>query len=163
MQEAYRPPRSKCSLCCSVFCMRVGVYLHPVPVVGGGIQSQQGRGYSHPVLMGYPHWSDTSPPPLVRWGTPPPSGRMEVPLPVRKYRVPSIRKDGGTSSGQEGWGYPAHQPDEVPPCNGGQSENITFRHPSEQVCTTTACTRIRYYMGRQSVVFFFIFFLGRGL
>ena len=58
-QEAYRPPRNKFSLCCSVFWWRGGGrYPHPVlmgeRVPHTPIQSWLEGGYPHPVLTGVP-------------------------------------------------------------------------------------------------------------
>ena len=71
-EEAYRPLRGKCSLCCSVSCGEGGTP-HPVPtggypqpvLMGEGtlLQSQWGYPISQMVVlpfgqMGYAHWPD---------------------------------------------------------------------------------------------------------
>ena len=94
-QEGYRPPRSKCLLCCSVSWWG---YPHPAPM----------RGYPNPIQTG-----DTPNPVLTR-GTPisqmrvptlemmgyPQSGRIGVPIPVGRdggYPFPPHHQlDGGT-------------------------------------------------------------------
>ena len=125
MQEAYRLPRSKCSLCYSVFGVGGG-YPHPVLMVippsnlnGGG-----GGGLPHPVLTrGYPY-PDLEPD-LDR-GTPP----------VRKDGVPPCwegwvtlhQKGCGYPTSGEGWEYPLVSRTGVPHRH-DVHENITFRHP----------------------------------
>ena len=91
MQEAYRPPRSKCSLCYSVFGVGGG-YPHPVLMVIPPSNLNGGGGLPHPVLTrGYPY-PDLEPD-LDR-GTPQ-SGRMGC-SPVGKDGSLFIRKDVGT-------------------------------------------------------------------
>ena len=86
-----------------------------------------GRGTPHPDLeWGYPH-ADLGPgghPHQEGWGYPS----------IGKNGVPPVRKDGGTHPLPSGRMGVPHQPDwdtPPPPGNGGQSDNITFRHSSD--------------------------------
>ena len=95
----------------------------------GGTPFQSGCGdYPHPVLTG-----DTlRSPPLT------PYSRLGVSSIIRMGGTP-IGKDGGTpqsrrmgySTIRKDGGNPFCDLDGVPPLNGGQSENITFRYPSD--------------------------------
>ena len=109
-QEAYRPPRSKCSLCCSV-----GGVPHPDLARGGG-------GVPHPDLT----WSNPPPPPpgpgyhpertWDQWcGKEPGTG------------VPPWKGHGTSDLGKNmGLGYPPSQM-----WTDKQTENITIPHPSD--------------------------------
>ena len=99
--------------------------------LGGGypIQSWMGAypnwGVPHPVLTGVPlSWS---------WmGTPPPISRMGYPLSRPRMGYPPSRPGMGYTPPTPGWGTPC--PDlgwGTPPHMCGQTENITFPHPSD--------------------------------
>ena len=77
-------------------------------------------GVPHPVLMGgAPGWPDGVPP----------LGRIGYPC-WEGWRYTPIRKDGGTPPVRM-YGVLPRLPKGLPPNNGGQSENITLRHPSD--------------------------------
>ena len=107
-QEAYRPPRSKYSLCC---CLPGkgggGVYLHPAwprgggglsPSVTGGTYIQPDRGTTPSNLMGVPPvgLDGVLPPPPYRDGIPLPSSPIGLdgatPCPVMGY-LPCLQTD----------------------------------------------------------------------
>ena len=110
MQEAYRPPRSKCLLCCSVFrqggmpiqCRRGEGY--PSSPNGGSTPSSHNQGVPPIGWIGYPHQldggggccsarKDGETPCQEGWGIPSPSGRMGVP-PLGRMGHPQSEKMG---------------------------------------------------------------------
>ena len=104
-QEAYRLPRSKYTLCCSAR----GYPLPPPTWPGQGVPPS----WDLTRTGGYP-----SPPPHLDLG-------REYPAPIW---------EGGTPPPGSGKGTPPISQMVVPPPptrNGGQSKNITFRHPSD--------------------------------
>ena len=119
-QEAYRPPCSKCSLCCSVswwgggYIRGTGGYL--IQSWMGGTPSWTWDGVPHISWMGYPHLD-------LEWGTPLPGPGMGYPRPSQLDGVPPTWTWDGVppSAGWStpflnlGWGYPPCWLDGVPP------------------------------------------------
>ena len=160
-QEAYRPIRSKCSLCCSV--SRIGGGTLSSPGQGGyPIQNWMGEyhiqswcGVPHPFLTegwgysiqswveGYGNW--VAPCPDLGWGIPRPDLGMRYPSPDLRWSAPphpDLRI--GYPLSRPGMGYPPSWPGNGvasplsagqgyphPPRKYEQTENITFPHPSD--------------------------------
>ena len=96
-QEAYRPPRSKCSLCWGVPCPRSGGTLSQV---WGGTPSQVWE-VPHPRSRGVPH-ARSGGYPIPGWGVPCPRSGGTLPLyQVWGYPIPGL---GGGGTLSQVWG-----------------------------------------------------------
>ena len=159
-QEAHHPPHSKCSLCCSVSWVGGVPQVLPPPSrpgLGYPLPSRPGLGYTPTIQtwsgVGYPRY----PPrpgtgysfPTQSWdGVPPtqtwdgvPSQTWDVVLPRNGTGYPPTHTWDGVPPSTQTWdGVPPQTWDGVPPylnlgrgtpSKCGQSENITFRHPSD--------------------------------
>ena len=101
MQEAYRPPRSKCSLCCSVSRPGGGV---PIQSWTGGYAIQSG-GMRYPSQV----WMGVPPPPGPGMGYPPSAGKVPPIGPGMEYPPPRHLEWGTPSLPGPGMGYhPPH-------------------------------------------------------